>query len=273
MKNILITGSNTGIGLATAIEYAKQGHTIIMACRDLVKAESAAEQVRAAGANSVHVFKLDLSDLSLVKGQVATILAAFPHIDVLINNAGVFNNSKQLTAQGFEGQFGVNALGAVLFTELLLPTIIQAKGRVIHLASMAHLIGRINQSTFKAEGRYWAILAYAQSKLGNLLYSDALALRLKGTGATSNAIHPGGVYSDLYRKFNPLVRGFLKVILIAPSVPAKKLLEMGVSEQWQNKNGEYVAVQPIGARSAIASKIDNATAFEATALELIAPYL
>ncbi|RYD95480.1 MAG: SDR family NAD(P)-dependent oxidoreductase [Sphingobacteriales bacterium] len=189
-QHIIITGANTGIGLATAKSLAAQGHHLILACRDFNKAATAAEQVKQSGAASVHVVKLDLADLDSIKQTVADINAIFPAVDVLINNAGLFNHHYQQTVQGYESHFGVNVLGTILLTELLLPSLKAApQARIVNLASVAHLAGKIDPASYKKPAKYRPIAAYGQSKLGNLLYSNALATRLQGSSVTSNALH------------------------------------------------------------------------------------
>lgn len=243
-QHIVITGANTGIGLATAKSLAAQGHHLIIACRDLNKAATAAEQIKQAGAASVGIVKLDLNNLASIQQTVTDITAIFPRIDVLINNAGLFNHQYQTTVQGYESHFGVNVLGSILLTELLLPSLKAAsQARIINVASIAHLAGKIDSNSYKNPVKYRPIAAYGQSKLGNLLYSNALAARLKGSSVTSNALHPGAVNSDIYRTLPRWQKIFVDLVLIPPEIPAKLMTAMATGDEWQHKNGEYKAIQ------------------------------
>ena len=273
-KHIVITGANTGIGLATAKSLAAQGHHLIIACRDLNKAEVAATQIKQAGAASVDIVKLDLSDLASIKQTVANITAIFPSIDVLINNAGLFNHSYQTTAQGYESHFGVNVLGPILLTELLLPALKAApKARIVNVASIAHLAGKIDPSSYKKPAKYRPIAAYGQSKLGNLLYSNALAARLKGSTVTSNALHPGAVNSDIYRALPRWQKVLVDLVLISPEIPAKLMTAMATSDNWQDKNGEYKAIQAPQYTAKCSRDADYCQRFDNDMQALLAEYL
>lgn len=273
-QHIVITGANTGIGLATAKSLAAQGHHLIIACRDLNKAEVAATQIKQAGAASVDIVKLDLSDLNSIKQTVADITAIFPSIDVLINNAGLFNYPYLTTVQGYESNFGVNTLGPVLLTELLLPHLKAApKARVVNVASVAHLAGKINPASYKNPAKYRPIAAYGQSKLGNLLYSNALAARLKGSNVTSNAMHPGAVNSDIYRTLPRWQKVLVDLVLISPEIPAKLITAMATGDEWQHKNGEYKAIQAPQYTARFSRDAEYVQRFDQDIQSLLADYL
>lgn len=273
-QHIVITGANTGIGLATAKSLAAQGHHLIIACRDLHKAATAAEQIKQAGAASVDVVKLDLADLASIKQTVTDITAIFPQVDVLINNAGLFNHPYQSTVQGYESNFGVNVLGPVLLTELLLPTLKAApQARIINLASVAHLAGKIDPTSYQKPAKYRPIAAYGQSKLGNLLYSNALAQRLKGSTVTSNALHPGAVNSDIYRTLPRWQKLFVDLVLIPPQTPAKLITTMATGQEWQSKNGQYIAIQAPQYTAKCSRDLAYCQRFEQEMLNLLKPYL
>lgn len=273
-QNIVITGANTGIGFATAQRLAAQGHHLILACRNLDKANTAAAAIAATGAERPHVVKLDLADLTTIGQSVQDINAIFPQVDVLINNAGLFNNDYQQTVQGYESHYGVNVLGSILLTELLLPSLHKApQTRIVNVASIAHLAGKIDPSTYRTPKKYRRIAAYGQSKLGNLLYSNALAQRLKGSNITSNALHPGAVDSEIYRTLPKWQKTFVNLVLIPPAIPAKLMTEMATSEQWQGKTGQYIAIQAPQYTAKCSRNPTFCAQFEAEALKQLAPYL
>ena len=239
---ILITGANTGIGFATAEQLVKQGQHVILACRNPQKAQEAQNKLRSLNQGQVDIVSLDLNSLELTRKAADEIADRYGNLDVLINNAGLFAKTKQLTSEGFEQQFGVNYLGHFLLTQKLLPVLQQSpKARIIHLASIAHWVGSIKPNKFRAEGFYNPLFYYGQSKLANLLFSNALAEQLAGSSITNNALHPGGVASDIYRDLPKPVYAAMKLGLVPTSVPANLITEMATSEAWQHRNGEYVS--------------------------------
>ncbi|MBK6657269.1 MAG: SDR family oxidoreductase [Proteobacteria bacterium] len=198
-KTIVITGANSGIGLETSRELARGGATVVMACRDLTRAKAA----RADIANSVPGAKLalvplDLASLASVRACADTLVAQWPRIDVLINNAGLFPFKRQLTEDGFEMQFGVNHLAHFLLTKNLMPALLAAgRPRVVNVASMMHHLGKIDFDSFRGERPYGALKAYAQSKLCNVLFARELARRHGGDGLLSWSLHPGPVGTNI----------------------------------------------------------------------------
>ncbi|ENX32607.1 hypothetical protein F889_03390 [Acinetobacter colistiniresistens] len=242
MKKILITGANTGIGFATAEQLVKQGQHVILACRNPQKAQAAQNKLRALDQGQVDLISLDLNSLELIRKAADEIADRYGNLDVLINNAGLFAKTKQLTIDGFEQQFGVNYLGHFLLTQKLLPVLQQSpQARIVHLASIAHWAGSIKPNKFRAEGFYNPLFYYGQSKLANLLLSNALAEQLAGSSITNNALHPGGVASDIYRDLPKPVYAAMKLGLVATSVPANLITQMAIGDEWKNRNGEYVS--------------------------------
>ena len=246
MKTILITGANTGIGLATAETFVKDGHHVILACRNLDKASQAKKQLDAIGTGKVDTVTLDLNDLAQIAQTADTLISQFEKIDVLVNNAGMMTPQLESTADGFEKQIGVNYIGPFLLTMKLLPLIKKAEqGRIIHLASMMHLLGQIDVDQFKADQvkKYNGVRSYANSKLANLLFSNTLAQQLQGSSVTSNALHPGGVDSEIYRELPKYQYNALKLFLIPTSKPAELIKKMAFSTEWSQRNGDYASLQ------------------------------
>ena len=246
MKTILITGANTGIGLATAETFVKDGHHVILACRNPDKANQAKKQLDALGTGKVETITLDLNDLSQIAETAETLLGQFEKIDVLVNNAGMMTPQLEATADGFEKQMGVNYLGAFLLTMKLLPLLKNAEqGRIIHLASMMHLLGKIDIDQFKADQvkHYNGVRSYANSKLANLLFSNTLAQQLQGSSVTSNALHPGGVDSEIYRELPKYQYSAIKLFLILTSKPAELIKKIAFSAEWAQRNGDYASLQ------------------------------
>jgi NAD(P)-dependent dehydrogenase (short-subunit alcohol dehydrogenase family) len=191
----LVTGANSGLGLITARELARHGAGVVIACRNLDKAERAAAEIRAAvPAAELQVSQLDLASLDSVRAFAARVGAEHPRVDLLINNAGIMAPPRRLTVDGFESQFGTNHLGHFALTGLLLERLRAAPApRVVTLSSVMHRLGRINFGDLQSEHGYNSWLAYSQSKLANLMFAFELQRRAVAADLEllSLAAHPG----------------------------------------------------------------------------------
>ena len=244
-KTILITGSNTGIGLAVAKQAAIQNQRIILACRNAEKADAACREIHKSAPNAeVLLRSLDLSSFGSIREFASTIANDISTLDVLINNAGVMPRDEQYTKEGFEMQFGVNYLGHFLLTHLLLPVFVRARQpRIVHVSSLGHLAGRIEFGTFRGRKFYlYGIPSYAQSKLANVLFSNELARRLPRT-FTSNAVHPGFVDSDFFRGMPPSIYKIWRKVLVSPDQCGEFITGMAISESWEGVTGQFVSAQ------------------------------
>ena len=183
-KVVVVTGSNVGIGLETAVGVAAQGATTVLACRNQAKAEAAAREVTQRTWNDdVHVVPLDLADLASVRKAAEEVLTRWDRLDVLVNNAGGTWSARQETAQGFEYTFGVNHLGHFYLTNQLLPRLrAAAPSRVINLTSVGHHAARrgMRFDDLQSEKHYEGMEVYCRSKLANVLFTRQLAKRLDG---------------------------------------------------------------------------------------------
>lgn len=213
-KTVVITGANTGIGKETALDLAKRGARVIMACRDMEKAQTALKEViEGSGNQNVILMKLDLSDTKSIREFADTINKEEAKLNILINNAGVMVCPYGKTADGFEMQIGVNHIGHFLLTNLLIDLIKQSTpARIITVSSMAHTWGIINLEDINSEKNYDKKKAYSQSKLANILFTRSLAKKLQGTGVTAYALHPGVVKTDLWRHLNGPQQVVMKLI-------------------------------------------------------------
>lgn len=208
----VVTGGNSGIGLVTVQQLARQGAQVVLACRRPDEGRRAIRDSAAAtGAGSIEVMELDLANLASVRAFANELLARHPKIKGLVNNAGVMNTPAGKTKDGFETQFGTNHLGHFLLTELLLPALERgAPSRIVNLSSCYHdkAMGREGRIDFDDPNferrKYDGWEAYAQSKLANLLHAQELQQRLAGRGITAVSVHPGWVRTNLIRSSMPL---------------------------------------------------------------------
>lgn len=245
---VVITGGNSGIGLATAYELARRGARLCLACRNQGKAEEARSSIQAAvpGAE-VEIYRLDLASLAAVRRFVDDFGSRHERLDALINNAGAVPLKHALTEDGYEWQFGANYLGPFALTHLLLPALeraaaVRGDARIVHLSSIAHNLGRIDPDSFRGRRPYRPLAAYAQSKLGNLMFSQALARRLPAR-LTTQAMHPGGVASEIYRELPRPVYALLRLFLIGPQRAATMAADLALDTRWRGQSGGYHSVQ------------------------------
>jgi NAD(P)-dependent dehydrogenase (short-subunit alcohol dehydrogenase family) len=200
-RTAVVTGANSGIGYHTAVELARHGATVVLACRDAGRGDEAVRRVAGeVPAASVQLALLDLADLASVRRFADSYPATHQGLDLLVNNAGVMALPMRRTADGFEMQFGTNHLGHFALTGLLLPRLLaRPAARVVTVSSDLHRIGRIDFADLNAERGYRRWRAYAQSKLANLLFTLELQRRAEAAGADLLAVaaHPGYAATNL----------------------------------------------------------------------------
>jgi len=214
-RTCIVTGATSGIGRMTALELARRGAKLGLVCRDRGRAEeTVAEIARATGNRDVAVFLADLSAQAEIRRVAAELLAHYPAIHVLVNNAGVVHMSYSTTADGIETVFAVNHLAYFLLTQLLLDRLIaSAPARIVNVASDAHKFSKgIDFDDLGHEKSYSWIPVYGQSKLANVLFTAELARRLEGTGVTANCLHPGAVATGLGKNNGRLATFAIKLL-------------------------------------------------------------
>jgi NAD(P)-dependent dehydrogenase (short-subunit alcohol dehydrogenase family) len=215
----IVTGANSGSGFATSEQLARQGARVIGACRRIEAGKEAFADLGGIR-GSVEIMELDLASLASVRRFAEAFLAKYDRLDGLVNNAGVMYPPKGKTEDGFETQFGINHLGHFLLTELLLDRLkASAPSRIVCVSSVAHagmggIYGEIDFDDLNFDKReYNARVAYAQSKLANVLHALDLARRLEGTGVSAFSVHPGWIRSNLLQG---TVARFMQNILMRP---------------------------------------------------------
>jgi len=198
-KTVLITGATDGIGKKTAIELAKLGANLILHGRNNARGRDLLDEIQQINPNGAMYVNADLSSLSQVNKLSDTLIERNEKIDVLVNNAGVFQREQTFSKDGYELTFAVNHLAHFSLTLQLLPLLRKSdQGRVITLSSVAHTNSpRIDFSDMQEINSYIDYSAYSLSKLANILFSNELANRLKDSNITSNSLHPGVITTKL----------------------------------------------------------------------------
>jgi retinol dehydrogenase 14 len=245
-RTVLVTGGTAGIGKATALGLAAMGAHLAITGRDRGRAEDAAREIRAAGGGQVDVFVADLSAQSEVRRLADEALQRLPRIDVLVNNAGGYWNTRHTTADGLERTFALNYLAPFLLTSLLLGRLKQsAPARVVTVSSNMQAIGRIDFDDLQGERSYSGARAYNQSKLANVLFTYELARMLQAASVTANALHPGVVSTSfgaedpgrVQRLFTPFMRPFMKT----PAQGAATSIHLAAAPALEQMTGRYFA--------------------------------
>ncbi|MGV0042903.1 SDR family NAD(P)-dependent oxidoreductase [Mycobacterium colombiense] len=244
---VVVTGANTGIGYETAAVLAYRGAHVVLAVRNLEKGNAALARIVAASPRAdVTLQKLDLTSLDAIRSAADALRAAYPRIDLLINNAGVMWTPKQVTADGFELQFGTNHLGHFALTGLLLDNLLSVRdSRVVTVSSLGHrLRAAIHFDDLQWEHGYDRIAAYGQSKLANLLFTYELQRRLAANADARTiavAAHPGGSNTELARNlpgvFRPLKAVLGPVLFQSPAMGALPTLRAATDPAVQG--GQY----------------------------------
>jgi len=246
-KVCVVTGATSGIGRATAEALSAMGAELGLVCRDLERGEALrAELISKPGAAPVRLFEADLAVQSQVRRAAAEILAAYPRIHVLVNNAGVVQLEYKETTDGIETVFAVNHLAYFLLTMLLLDRLKEsAPARIVNVASHAHkFVKGISFDDLGHRDSYGWTRVYGQSKLANILFTRELAHRLEGTGVTVNALHPGAVATGLGKNngaFSRVLIGLLSPFFRSPANGAATSIHLASSPAVEGVTGRYFA--------------------------------
>ena len=199
-KKILVTGSTDGIGKQTALDLAQIGATMLLHGRNPARGERVVDEIkRATGNDRIEIFIADFSSLNDVRSLAEQVRQKYNTLDVLINNAGVYETRHRTSEDGLELTFAVNHLAPFLLTYLLLDLLKKAApSRIINVSSIAHA-SSIDFENLQGEKHYGGYEAYALSKLCNILFTYKLARLLEGSGVTANCLHPGTISTKLLK--------------------------------------------------------------------------
>lgn len=246
VKTVLITGANRGIGCEAALALARMGYRVALACRDTAAAERVGDaiagdfRVRAAGGSVEIAPPLDLGSFDSVRVFARDLRLRVTTVDVLVNNAGAIFPRRELSVDGFERSLAVNFLGPFLLTRLLLP-LVPKGGRIVNVASVAGLYGRLDPDDLGMANGYGALRAYARSKMAVLMVSRELAERQVGK-LSVYAVHPGIANTrilTLGRWFDPIADALFRPLVRDARSGAAPIAYLASSERIENKSGSY----------------------------------
>lgn len=255
-KIAIVTGANSGMGMATTEALSDEGATVIMLCRNEERGREAVAKLTENRNRGLDLILCDLGDYESIRNFVKTVKEKYDHIDVLVNNAGFISLDRQETKEGLERQFGINHIGHFLLTTELVD-IMPRGSRIVNVASGAHKTGRIHFNDINLHKRFNVIKAYSQSKLANVLFTRELARRLKKRGITVNCCHPGAVATnigiDRDTGFGKTITGLLKPFFLTPRQGADTAIFLATDDAVKDITGEYFYKRMI-ARSSRRSK-------------------
>ena len=241
-KTAIVTGANSGMGMATARALLDEGATVVMLCRSEKRGKEAYEELTKDGNSRTYLILCDLGDYGSIRNFVKQVKASFTRIDILVNNAGFISLDRQETKEGLERQFGINHVGHFLLTTELLD-IMGEGSRIVNVASGAHKTGKIHFDDINLHKGFNVIKAYSQSKLANVLFTRELARRVKDRGITVNCCHPGAVATnigiDRDTGFGRTVTRLLKPFFQTPAQGASTAIFLATDESVKDITGEY----------------------------------
>ena len=246
-KVVIITGANTGIGKETAIDLAKRGGKIYIACRDKTRGENALADIRKeSGSDRVYLLQLDLASLKSVREFSEKFHKLESKLDILINNAGLLLVKKSYTEDGFEMHMGVNHLGHFLLTNLLLDLLkAAAPSRIVVVTSVIYKMLKFEKDDWMCDRKFSSFRGYGFSKIANILFTTELSKKLEGTNVTVNCCHPGAVHTDIIQGWNlpfiSLTRKVVGVFLKTPVEGAQTQIRLAVDPDLETVTGKYFA--------------------------------
>jgi retinol dehydrogenase 13 len=244
-KVCVVSGSTSGVGLAAVKRLARGNAHIVMVCRNLEKARRIQQDIMTQYDVQVDIIRSDFSDLDDVRNAADTFLRNYPRFDVLINSAGLYSTTRTITKAGFETVFCVNHLAPFLFTYLLLEKMKKnTSARIIQVNSEGHRFGGLDVNDLNWERRpYIGLRGYGASKVAQLLTTWEFADRLKGTGVTINAMHPGDVRTNIGNNNGPLYRWFLHNVtwrtLKDPVISGEALYYLAAAPEMAGVSGRF----------------------------------
>lgn len=244
-KVCVITGANSGIGYEAALGLARDGARIVMVCRNRQRGEAAHKRlVRIVNNAQTDLMIADLSSLRQVRALAGDLSVAYPEIDVLVNNAGVYRARPEMSEEGFERTMAVNHLAHFLLTNLLFPPLRAGKARVITVTSGSHRLAKLKRKPLdeiiRSVGDYSGVQAYADSKLANLLFSFELARR--EPDLTAIALHPGVLSTRIWNQNSNLLSFMMRLVkpfMERPAIGGKRIRRLSTAPEFSSATGRF----------------------------------
>jgi NAD(P)-dependent dehydrogenase (short-subunit alcohol dehydrogenase family) len=245
-RTCLITGTTHGIGRVTARGIASAGYRVVMACRDINRANRVRDEIATdTGNRDIHVLPCDLASLDTVRVCADAFEREFGDLHLLINNAATMTTTRQTSPDGIELTFAVNYLGPYLLTRLLLPRMTGGQNKIVNVASNVHGAGGIDPAVFDESaqsGRFRGLKTYANSKLAMVMFTLSLSERLTPAAVTVNCLHPGVVSTNITNATNLFLRIGMKIaspVMFGEERGAKTTLHVALDPALDGVSGKY----------------------------------
>ncbi|KAM4613921.1 retinol dehydrogenase 12 [Polymixia lowei] len=245
-KTAIVTGANTGIGKFIALDFARRGARVILACRSQTRGSAALNDIREQTGNpDVHLRLVDTSSLDSVRAFAQKVLEEEQALHILVNNAGASGLPREITKDGLEVSFATNHVGPFLLTNLLLDLMKRsAPARIVNVSSFNHWKGKVDFSHFRGDNlTYKMDLVYNHTKLHNVICTNEFARRLQGAGVTANSVHPGVVMTEVLRHYPFMIRFIFNLIGIfffkSAEEGAVSTIYCAVAEETEGITGKY----------------------------------
>lgn len=241
-KIVVITGSNSGIGKATAIDLAKKGYEIIMLVRDSKKSQDALKEIKqVSDSEKVNLKHVELSSIKSIEQAAEAIKSEYDKIDVLVNNAGVYKLKEEKSDDEFEMSVAVNYIAPYALTNYLLPLLKKSNdGRIINLTSDLYKKGNVYLDNRFSPSSFNGNKIYADSKLLVLYFTKELSKLLEDENISVNAVHPGSVGTNVFREWPKWFSKIMGIILSKPEVGAKASILLASSDGYKGVTGKYL---------------------------------
>lgn len=274
MKNkvCLITGGNSGIGKATAIELAKMGATVVILCRSREKGQAAVQDISSqSGNHNVHLLVADLASQQQVRQAANQFKEKFTKLDVLINNAAVFLAKRSETEDGIETTFATNYLSHFLLTHLLLDSLeASGEGRIINVASKHNGI-KMNFDDLMTKNNYTFFKAVGPTKLALILFTKELAKKLEGRPITVNSLHPGIIKTNIMHQLPWILRSIFKIMSASTQKGSKTPVYLASSPEVKGVSGKFFSNCKPAKTSAEADDVSSAKKLWDISMSLLRP--
>lgn len=238
-KIVLITGATSGIGKETAIALARMGASIVFTSRDEARGKAARDEIIRRSSGSAEFMLCDLASFTSIRTFTAAFRKKYDRLHVLINNAGVWDFTRRESADGIENIFATNYLAPFLLTMLFLDLLKRSRpSRILNVSSGLHR-GTIHFDDIEFRESFSSAAAYSQSKLALILFTRLLAEKLKGTGVTVNALHPGFVSTNLGRDAGFIIGRSFRLFGKTALKGAETSVYLASSPEVEHISGEY----------------------------------
>ncbi len=237
-KLCLITGATSGIGLQTALELSRRGAQVVITFRNEEKAQETERLFKEHKLQHFERYYCDLSSFDSIRSFTNEFKSKHEKLDVLINNAGIWETERKLSVDGIELNIATNHLGPFLLTNLLLD-ILANPSRIINVSSSAHRTAQIFFDDIELKNNFSGYQAYGQSKLANILFTKQLAIKLMKLGITSNCLHPGVVNTNIFNKMGKIPIAMMRPIMINPIKGSETSVYLATSMGLNETTGRY----------------------------------